>query len=158
MKKGMVAVLAAVAGAAAGAFGVGTMEGKVIEKKEGKIDKFKSYYNMLNQWLILKQEGKSLVKYFTDNDYKSVAIYGMGEMGNRLYDELKGSGVSVKYAIDKEAGTTYAEVEVKELDEELEPVDVVVVTATFAFDEIKEKLNEKIDFPVVSLDDVVYEA
>lgn len=158
MKKGGVAILGALLGAVAGAAGAGYVGSKQVSKKTVKVDKFKGYYNMLNQWLILKQEGKNLSEYFVTNGYKTIAIYGMGEMGNRLYDELKGSGITVKYAIDKNAASTYSELDVIDPDvAEFEAVDAIVVTATFAFDEIEEMLSEKVDFPIVSLEDVVYE-
>lgn len=157
MKKGTIAVLSTFLGAVAGAVGDGYLKGKQIKQKSSKVDKFKNYYNMLNQWLMLKQEGKTLVSYFEENGYNTIAIYGMGEMGNRLYDELKGSDIKIKYAIDKNASSTYSDIDVFEVEDELEKVDVVVVTAVFAFDEIEEELSEKIDFPVISLEDVVYE-
>lgn len=158
MKKGGVAVLSTLIGAVAGAAAVEKVRGKTITQKTEKVDKFKGYYNMLNQWLILKQEGKSLEKYFTDNGYKTIAIYGMGEMGNRLYDELKGTSVTVKYAVDKNAASTYSELDVIDPEDEYEEVDAIVVSAIFAFDEIEEMLSDKVDFPIVSLEDVVYEA
>ncbi len=157
MKKGGVAVLAAIIGAAAGAAGSGYLGQKQVGQKSEKVDKFKSYYNMLNQWLILKQEGKTLEKYFTDNGYKTIAIYGMGEMGNRLYDELKGTGIEVKYAIDKDAAGIYSDLDVVDVEDEFEEVDAVIVSAIFAFDEIEKILSEKLNCPIVSLEDVVYE-
>lgn len=157
MKKGTVAVLSTLIGAAAGAVGSGYLGSKQVEQKAVKVDKFKGYYNMLNQWLTLKQEGKSLVEYFKSNDYKTVAIYGMGEMGNRLYDELKGSDIEVKYAVDQNAAGTYSELDVIDKEDDFEEVDVMVITATFAFDEIEEEINDKVNFPIVSLEDVVYE-
>lgn len=158
MKKGILATVSVLAGAAVGATAMGKVKNSAVEAKAERVDKFKGYYNMLNQWLVLKQEGKSLEQYFVKNGYKTVAIYGMGEMGNRLYDELKNSDkVEVKYAIDKNAASTYSELEVLESEDNLPEVDVVVVTATFAFDKIEEELNEKINYPIVSLDDVVYE-
>lgn len=159
MKKGLLATASLLAGTAAGAAVMCKVQNSAVEAKEEKVDKFKGYYNMLNQWLVLKQEGKSLEQYFLDNGYKIVAIYGMGEMGNRLYDELKDSDkVEVKYAVDQNTYSTYSELEVLDTEDNLPEVDVVVVTATFAFDEIEEKLSEKIDCPIVSLDDVVYES
>lgn len=158
MKKGGVAVLSTLIGAVAGAAAVGKVQGKTINQKAEKVDKFKGYYNMLNQWLVIKQEGKSLEKYFTDNGYKTIAIYGMGEMGNRLYDELKGTSVTVKYAVDKNAASTYSELDVIDPEDDYEEVDAIVVSAIFAFDEIEEMLSDKVDFQVVSLEDVVYEA
>ncbi len=157
MKKGAIAVLSTLFGAAAGAAGGYYLKGKEVDEKSKKVDKFKGYYNMLNQWLILKQEGKSLTEYFKANNYKVIAIYGMGEMGNRLYDELRESDIEVKYAVDKNAAGTYSELDVIEKEDDFEKVDVIVVTATFAFDEIEAEIADKVDFPIVSLEDVVYE-
>lgn len=158
MKKGFLALTGAVVGVAAGATAMNKLQGQVVDAKDAKIDKFKGYYNMLNQWLILKQEGKSLEKYFIDNNYKTIAIYGMGEMGNRLYDELKNTDIEIKYAVDQNAAGTYSELEVLEKEDDFPEVDAMVVTATFAFDVIEEELSEKVEFPIVSLEDVVYEA
>ena len=112
---------------------------------------------MLNQWLALKQEGKSLETYFLENGYKTIAIYGMGEMGNRLYDELKGTSIKVKYAVDQNVNGTYSDIKVVDKDEEFEDVDVMVVTAVFAYCEIEEEVGSKVSFPIISLEDVVFE-
>lgn len=66
----------------------------------------------------------------------------MGEIGNRLYEELKDSSkIEVKYGIDNNALDTYSELEVLSLEEytdlAADDIDVIVVTATFAFDDIK---------------------
>lgn len=156
MNKVITSVISGAIGVVAGGVTTSYLAGKQIEKKTEKVNKFKSYYNLLNQWLLLRQEGKSLVEYFKDNNYNSIAIYGMGEMGNRLYDELIASDIKIKYAVDKEPETAYSELEVVGKDEVLESVDVMIVTAVFAFDEIKEELEGKADFPIISLEDVVY--
>ena len=156
MSKGKSVVLSIIGGTLIGAIIFGGINIRTVAKKEKKIDKFKSYYNVLNQWLCLNQSKRSIVKYFKDNGYSNIAIYGMGEMGNRLCDELKNSEITVKYGIDKAASSTYSEIDVYEMDDELEPVDVVVVSAIFIFDEVEEELSEKLGCPVVSLEDVVY--
>ncbi len=38
------------------------------------------------------------------------------------------------------------------------PVDAIVVTAITFYDEIKEELSRKIDCPIISLEDILYEA
>lgn len=157
MKKSIVGLLAAVMGVAAGAAGVNYYKNKKLAAKSKKVDKFKGYYNLLNQWLVLKNEGKKLDKYFVDAEYKTIAIYGMGELGNRLYEELRNSGVEVKYAIDKNAESTYSELDVFSLEEDLEEVDAVVVTATFDFDKIEEELANVLSYPIISLEDVIFE-
>jgi len=43
------------------------------------------------------------------------------------------------------------------MDDSLEDVDVVIVTAITFFDEIETKLSEKLDCPIISLEDILYE-
>ena len=133
------------------------MKNEEIQKRQKAKDKFKGYYNLLNQWLRLKQENKSLETYFTENQYKTIVIYGMGELGNRLYDELKDSSVQVKYAIDENTAGAYSEIDIIAPEEDFPEVDVIVVTAVFAYHEIEEKLSDRTDIQVISLEDVVFE-
>jgi hypothetical protein len=158
MKKGTIAVFSTMIGAVAGAIGSGYLKGKTSNEKLEKVDKFKRYYHMLNQWLMLKQENKSLEKYFIDYGYKKIAIYGMGEMGIRLFDELKETSIEIKYAIDKNGGCSYFDLDVYSLNEEFAEVDAIIVSAIFAFEEIKDDLLKKVDCPIVSLDDIVFES
>lgn len=156
MKKGLVGFLGLLFGAMAGGAAAAYVVGKNVEEKTKKVDKFKSYYNMQNQWLQLKLEGKSLESFFLEKGYQTIAIYGMGEMGNRLYEELKGSQVQVKYGIDKNATGAYADIDVYSLEDELEAVDAVVVTAIFDFVKIEEEISNLFTCPIISLDEVVF--
>lgn len=161
MKKEISKAVSVLAGGAAGLLAGGAMIGTRLNKRlrwrNQAFDKVVSLYFLLNQWLIIRQEGKSLVEYFEQNHYRTVAIYGMKELGERLYDELKDSGITVKYIIDRNAEAIYADVDVITPDNDLEPVDVIVVTAVTYFDEIDEMLARKVDYPVVSLEDILYE-
>lgn len=157
MKKGIfIGSLSLITGCFLGAAGMN----KIKENTNGdnKINKFKGYYNILNQWLKLKQEGNSIEKYFLENGYKTVAVYGMGELGNRLYSELKESGIDVKYAVDRNAANIFSDLKLLDKNEPFPYVDVMIITASFAYDEIYKELNKKVDFPIVSLEEVVYES
>lgn len=156
MKKGVLASLTAITGIVTGTVVSRKICNNIIEQKEEKVDKFKTYYNLLNQWLQLKQNGKSLSEYFSNNKYNEIAVYGMGELGNRFIEELSNTKVQVRYAIDKKAASTYSDLKLIEPDDELEQVDAIVVTAIFAFEEVKELLSEKIDCPIISLEEIVY--
>lgn len=158
MKKGLLATVSLLAGAATGAVAMGKVKNSVVDEKTEKIDKFKAYYGMLNGWLSLKQEGKTLATWFEENGYKNVAIYGMGEMGDRLYEELKNTDIKVAYAIDQNSDSIYSELQIYQKEDGLPEVDVIVVSAIFAFDEISIELKKRCSCPVISLEDVVYEA
>lgn len=111
----------------------------------------------MNQWVKIKQEGKNLAAYFEKHGYKKIAVYGMSYAGETLVDELKGSDVEIAYGIDRKADTIYADIDVVSLEDSLESVDAVVVTAVTFFDEIEAKLCEKVECPIISLEDILYE-
>lgn len=146
-----------VVGAVAGGTAARTVSSKKTKEMVQKGAKVHQLYMAFDQWLRIRQEGKTLVEYFKQQDYKTVAIYGMKELGERLYDELEGSGITVRYIIDKNADLVYANVDVVTPDEKLDPVDVIVVTALYYFDEIEEMLSERVDCPIISLEDILYE-
>lgn len=155
MRKITVALLSAMTGAAA-TYGVLQLCKSTQRDNMGKAYKFKSYYNMLNLWLAAKNSGKNLEEYFAENGYRTVALYGMGEMGVRLEEELRNSAIEIKYGIDKNGKSPFDTMPVYSMnDENLPEVDAIVVTAVFAFEEIKRQLEEKVQCPVLSLADVV---
>lgn len=155
MKKGVVSILSMLAGAAAGA--VGKIKGDKLDKAQKMSSKHLALFLMMNQWVKVKQEGKNLSKYFEDNGYKRIAIYGMSYAGETLIDELKNTNVEVVYGIDRRSESLYADIDIVSIDDSLENVDAVVVTAITFFDEIEEILCEKLDCPIISLEDVLYE-
>lgn len=157
MKKGVVSVLSALAGAAAGAGAIGKVMAEGAEKSKSMSDKHLALFLMMNQWVKVKQEGKNLSEYFKKNGYQKIAIYGMSYAGETLVDELKNTGIEVAYGVDRNADALYAEVEIRSMEEELVEVDAVVVTAITFFDEIVDALSEKMKCPIISLEDVLYE-
>ena len=161
MKKGTTAVVSALLGAAAGAAAGGmagaTSGAKETRTKSEALRKMQVLYLAFDRWMQMRQDGRTLAEYFEKQNYKTVAIYGMKELGERLVDELKNTDISVRYAIDRNADSLYADVDLYTPDDELEPVDVVVVTAIYYFDEIEEAMRDKVDCPIISLEDILYE-
>lgn len=157
MKKGMISVLSVLAGAAVGAGTIGKMASKTTDKAQALSEKHLALFLMMNQWVKVKQEGKNLASYFEEKGYKKIAVYGMSYAGETLLDELKDSAVEVAYGIDRNAECIYADVDIISADDELDDVDAIIVTAITFFDEIDEKLSQKVNCPIISLEDVLYE-
>ena len=81
----------------------------------------------------------------------------MSYAGETLVDELKETEVQIAYAIDKNANSIYSDINVITMDDNLEDVDAIVVTAITFFDEIEEQLQSKVSCPIISLEDILYE-
>lgn len=156
MKKGIVSALSALSGAAIGAGVVRKVLVEEKEKVEAMSNKHLSLFLMMNQWVRVKQEGKNLAEYFKKNGFRRIAIYGMSYAGETLIDELKGTEIEIAYCIDKKADRIYSDVDVFSMEDKLGEVDAIVVTAITFFDEIEKELNEKVDCPIMSLEDILY--
>ncbi|WP_167956021.1 hypothetical protein [Anaerosporobacter faecicola] len=156
MKKGIYGIL----GIALGSITTLVINKKLITKsnidERKKVDKFRGYYALLNQWLINKNNSKEISEYFIKNQYKNIAIYGLGELGNRLINELENTEINISYGIDKEDIFDSNAIKIYSIDNELPEVDVIVVTATFAFNEIYNDLVSKVNCPIISLDDIIF--
>lgn len=128
-----------------------------INNERNISNKYLALFLMMNQWVKIKQEGKFLSSYFEENGYNEIAIYGIGYAGKTLIDELKGSSIKIKYGIDRKADNIYEEFNVISPQDKLENVDAIIVTAIKSFNDIEEILSEKVNCPIISLEDILYE-
>lgn len=121
-------------------------------------DKFRIYYELCNRWIKMQNDGYHMETFFRENSYKKIAVYGMGELGNRLIEALKGTEIEIAYGINKDLWEAYAEIDIKGLDEEeyFDGVDCIVVTSVHVYEEVARALNEKTNCDIISLEDVIY--
>lgn len=119
-------------------------------------DKTNRNYGVLKQWFLSQIQGERLSGYFEQNGYQNIAVYGMAELGQFLVVELRNSGVHIKYGIDRRAGVISIEIPVLTLEDELPPVDAVIVTAVYYFNQIADSLKDRLECPVISIEDILY--
>ena len=156
IKKCIKAFFLIVGGVVTGAAGMNIFMKKKIDFKNNQDDKYWALFVMMNQWVRIKQKGKNLSEYFEKNEYKKIAIYGMGIVGETLLSELKNSKIEVVYGIDRNAENIVIN-NILTLDDALPEVDAVVVTAVTSFVEIERTLSQKINSRILSLNDILYE-
>lgn len=116
------------------------------------------YLNMMNQWLILKQEGKSIDRYLKRHGYNTVAVYGLAIYGRHVIRELQESDVKIMYGIDRREMDAYKNVKVIQPAEGMPLVDIIINTVLHDHIGIKMNLAPLISSPVVSLEDVIFES
>lgn len=137
-------------------------EQKIICESAGKArtleEKHLQLFLMMNQWVKIKQAGKNLADYLKERGYRKIAIYGMSYVGETLLSEFQKTEIEVVYGIDKNADKLSLDLEVVTLkNNKLKEVDAVVVTAISFYQEIKEQLSEKLNCPILSLENILYE-
>lgn len=117
---------------------------------------------MIKRWLENRNAGKTFEAYFKECGYGKIAIYGAGDLGNLLYEELKDTSVRIMCFVDRNAeGLQQIDgipVVLPQDVEQYEEVDIMVVTPVGSYGAIYKMMMENYpQIPMISLKDAVYE-
>lgn len=137
------------------------LEHNPLEKEvEWYSNNYRNYhylFRIMCQWMNLKNNKIEISDWIKTIGWESVAIYGMGEMGQALLVELKSNNINVVYGIDRNADNIHADIPILKLSNNLEKVDGIIVTAVAYYDEIKKEVQKKLDVPIMSIKDILDE-
>ncbi len=153
MKKGF--LLGGIVGAVVAIAVVTVKKNKEIKEKNKNITKYLGLFRQMNQYLVTKQMDKDLVDYFKSKEIKTIGIYGMSHIAQRIIDDLEGTDVKVLFGIDRKADKLSYDFEIYNPDEKYPEVDAIVVTA-YDFEEINDMLSEKVDCEIISFGDMIF--
>lgn len=127
-----------------------------VDGLQKRLMKFKNYFNVMNKWIKLSNAAASIENYLVAHDYTRIAVYGMGELGERLHEALKDSKqITIAYGIDKTKKVSEDNFVIYDPNDKLPEVDAIIVSATFDFNAIKKSLSEKVNYPIISLEEVI---
>ncbi|EDS76727.1 conserved hypothetical protein [Clostridium botulinum C str. Eklund] len=136
---------------------------KAIIQQKNKKTMYEHMYYVMNTWIKIKNYGLTICDFCDKHNIKSVAIYAVGEVGSRIYEELEKSNIEVKYFTDKKFidNDSYMEyngipiVNINNYKDKNE-VDAIIVSTTFYMDDITEMLKKMgVIKPIISLEEVV---
>lgn len=117
-------------------------------------DKYLEMFLLMNSWFQNLRK-KKISDYLKENNFHSIAIYGMGYIGENLYDDLLRDNIEIKYLIDQNIRQIKGRF-TQTMDENMEPVDVIIVTVLYDYDEIKMNLQKRTDACILSLSEIIY--
>lgn len=117
--------------------------------------RFKAISRTLNKWMTLREQGKSICDYLADNSIRSVAIYGIGMLGKRLFAEFIDKGMQVEYGIDQKS-VSVPGLKVYKSEEVDKHVRIIIVTVIDEYNEIHDRITKLgIADEVVSLEHII---
>lgn len=120
-------------------------------------ERYQHSYLLLLHWVEALYLKHRVSDFFLEEGYKNIAIYGMGDIANRLLDGLQESDVNVVYGIDRDAAGTVCKLQnIYSLEDELPVVDAIVVTPFYAFNAICNDLSNKTDAKIISIEEVIW--
>ncbi len=112
------------------------------------------YFGLMDTWMTNREAGIHISELLKKNGYNSASIYGMGRLGQRLYNELKADNYKVIFVTDQRR---IEHNDFIDLDSVMPETDVMIVTAVCDFVNIKRTMSKKIDCPIISLDYILRE-
>lgn len=117
---------------------------KRYQDKEYENRRNEEKFRLLSQWIRLKNHNIYLKEFFEYQNISTIAIYGMGDIGQLFYDELKATGCShiVKYGLDSKIEGKYDGLTIHSLTAGHEPVDSIIITPVLITDEIENQIYE----------------
>lgn len=102
-------------------------------------NRYRKKYELMYQWMKLKQNDIKLIEFFQDRKLESIAIYGMGDLGELLYKELEDNQI-IKFGIDRQLKQN--KIPIYSLENIKEKVDAIVITPVLITDEIEDQIYE----------------
>lgn len=121
--------------------------------------KFEKIAKCMDIWMQNRENNKSIGHYLRNKGVEKIGVYGYGILGRHLIFELKQAGLENVWITDRRDNINqnfYSFVNLLEGDF-IPETELVIVTAVGNVEEIENILRNKVDCPIVSLEEIVGE-
>lgn len=129
----------------------------LIQIYKSRADQYKRYWKLMDQWMRNKENKIGLGTILKKRGFCSIAVYGIGILGEHLIRDIEQSDINIRYGIDARKSEIAHPFPVISPNQDYPQVDVIVVSVISEYDEIKEKLSKATRIPVISLEELVLE-
>lgn len=102
------------------------------------------------------QYDHDISRFFTENQYHTIGIYGMGIVGAAFYRELTRRNIPVEFCVNINNSAAESGCRLLKESDNWPQVDVMVVTDDFYFDKHLKNLNQRKLRNVISVVDILY--
>lgn len=109
---------------------------------------------LLKMWV--RAGSGALERHLLSRGAKRIAIYGYNEVGDLIYRCLKNTSIEVAYAIDSNGNNKQSWLDILTLQDELPPVDMVIVAPIQNLGNVRETLKEKLSCDIVEMSQLVH--
>lgn len=126
-----------------------------LEQEKKNLDKYTNFYFLMNFWMKNIENGKHVEDFFNMRGYVRPAVYGMGDLGKHLVEQLP-ERLKPIYTID--AGIVKYNDECVAFDESkdiLNKADVIVITPITDYENIRKMISGKVNVDIASLEEVI---
>lgn len=102
---------------------------------------------VMRKWMSLENDQVKIQDYLCSSSIKRIAIYGMGFLGQHLYENLKPSKeIQVAYGLDRNAANIISDLKIYSLEDTPvleEEIDAIVISVCYRCGDIMRELKRK---------------
>ena len=120
-----------------------------------ELNKTSHMFRVLNNWMFIRNMGKSLLDSPIIDWSKTISVYGLSHMGSRLVEELENQGISVCFAVDRQYVLPLYDFPIFYYEDKLPYSDYLIVSAVHYYDSIKKDMKSKTNANIVSLESII---
>ena len=115
-------------------------------------------FQLLNQWMRLRNRGVHIHEFFSCMGLRKISIYGMGELGRLLLEELgEDKETEIVFGIDQRSDTDL-NIPVYHLEDIPFIPEAIVISLVNMTDETEDRIFELYgDLPVFTIEEVLFE-
>lgn len=114
---------------------------KRYEAANRETARYRKKYDLMYQWMKLKQNGIDLLSFFRERQINSIALYGMGDLSRLICNELSHSGI-IQYGIDRQVQGMQEGIPVYSLENVPQNVEAILITPVLITDEIEDDIYD----------------
>lgn len=138
---------------------------EIIERKQEEInssrkdrDRYKLKWEVMYRWRRLSDKGVKISEYFNRNRISKLVIYGCGEIGELLINELyNDETIQIAHIIDKnKRGFNYKDIPIFSMLQ-TEDIDAIVVTPVLIKEQVEKYLNLQNAIKLITIDELIEE-
>lgn len=112
----------------------------ISENQQASNSKDLSYIRIMDNWLELYVNGRSVGDYLTEHSIDNIYIYGMGKIGKHLLRDLKGKNIGISGVFARNLKDEYLGIRVIKMGEKIPMNSVVVIALSYEIDIVRDTL------------------
>ena len=121
------------------------------------IDRYRSYWQIMDKWICLLEEEKTIAQYFEKRNIETIALYGVGMMGRHLIKQLEHSHIKIAYGIDIRGNDEQQQFPIFNKYPEGYDVDAIIITVTYETYPIYTTLEKEANCSIILLEEIIGE-
>lgn len=128
---------------------------KIMEKVQESASRNNYNFKCACSWLNASKSKTAISEWLKNQHIQEVAIYGMGNLGKHLLDELEKTDICVKYLVDRNTKKDTGKYVCYSNVEKLPKVQAIIVTPAYEFKTIAESLEVEDTTEIISLENII---